>query len=99
MNHEEHINKQLKSISKNASLTEQRYKKVKAVGSNQGVLYGLWKVHKAVVDMCLHFRPILSAIGTPSHKLAKYIVPKLTSITANKFSVKDSFCFSEEIVN
>ena len=83
VNHEEHINKQLRSISKNGSLTEQQYKKVKAVGSNPGILYGLCKVHKTVVDVCPLFRPILSAIGTPTYKLAKYLVPKLASITAN----------------
>ena len=49
--------------------------------------------------MCPPFRPILSAVGTPTYKLAKYLVPKLASITANEFSVKDSFCFAEEIVN
>ena len=49
--------------------------------------------------MCLPFRPILSAIGTPTYKLAKYLVPRLASITANEFSVKDSFCFADEIVN
>ena len=51
VNHEEHINKQLRSISKNGSLTEQQYKNVKAVGSNPGILYGLCKVHKTVVDV------------------------------------------------
>ena len=49
--------------------------------------------------MCLPFRPILSAIGTPTYKLEKYLVHKLASITANELSVKDSFCFAEEIVN
>ena len=34
VNHEEHINKQLRSISKNDSLTEQQYQKAKAVVSN-----------------------------------------------------------------
>ena len=80
-------------------MTEQPYKKIKAVGSNPGILYGLFKVHKTGVDVCPPFRPILSAIGTPTYKLAKYLVPKLASITANEFSVKDSFCFAEEIVN
>ena len=51
VNHEEHINKQLRSISKNGSLTEQQYKNVKVVGSNPGILYGLCKVHKTVVDV------------------------------------------------
>ena len=99
VNYEEHISKQLRSISKNDSLTEQQYKKIKAVGSNPGILYGLCKVHKALVDVCPPFRPILSTIETPTYKLAKYLVPKLALITANEFPVKDSFCFAEEIVN
>ena len=49
--------------------------------------------------MCLPFCPILSSIGTPTYKLTKHLVPKLASITANELSVKDSFCFAEEIVN
>ena len=73
--------------------------KVKAVGSNPRILYSLCKVHKAAVDVRLPFCPILSSIGTPTYKLRKNLVPKLASITANKFSVKDSFCFAEEIVN
>ena len=68
------------------------------MGSNPRVLYGLFKVHKAVVDVCPPFRPILSAVGTPTFKLAKYLV-QLASVTANEFSVKDSFCFAEKIVN
>ena len=54
------------------------------------------RVHKAIIDA---FRPILSAIGTPSYKLAKFLVPKLSSITFNEFTVKDSFAFPEEIVH
>ena len=65
VNHEEHINKQLRRISKNGNLTEEQYKKEKAVGSNPGILYGLCKVHKAEVDACL---------PTPTYKLAKYLV-------------------------
>ena len=45
VNHEEHIYKQLRSISKNGCLTEQQYKKVKVVGRNPGILYALCKVH------------------------------------------------------
>ena len=64
-----------------------------------GILYGLCKVHKAIIDVCPPFRPILSATGTPSYKLAKLLVPKLSSITFNEFTVKDSFAFAEEIVH
>ena len=69
------------------------------MGSNPGILHGLCKAHKTVVNVFPPFRPILSVIGTPTYKLAKYLVPKLVSITTNEFSVKDFFCFAEEIVN
>ena len=52
------------------------------VWSSHGLLYyssrvghGLPKVHKATVDNFLKFRPILSAIRTPTYTLAKYLVP------------------------
>ena len=38
------------------------------------------------------------AIGTPRYRLAKFLVSKLSSITFNEFTVKDSFAFTEEIV-
>ena len=42
---------------------------------------------------------ILLAIETPNYKPAKFSVPKFSSITFNKFTVKDSFAFAEEIVH
>ena len=77
----------------------EQYKKIKAVGSRPVILYGLCKVHKAITEVCPPFRPILSATGTPSYKLAKFLVPKLSSVTFNAFTVKDSFAFAEEIVH
>ena len=44
------------------------------------------------------FKPILSAIGTPNSKFAKFLVPKISSITFNEFTAKDSFAFAEEIL-
>ena len=89
-NHERRINNYLKSLEKSDSLTTDQYKKIKAIGSRPGILYGLCKVHKSIIDVCPPLRPILSAIGTPSYKLAKFSVPKLSSITFNEFIVKDS---------
>ena len=68
-------------------------KKIKAVRSWPGILYGLCKLHKAFTDIYPPFRPIISAFGTPSYKLAKFLVPKLSSITFKEFTVKDFFCF------
>ena len=72
INHERRINDYLKSLEKSGSLTTDQCKKIKAIGSRPEILYGLCKVHKAIIDVCPPFRPILSAIGTPSYKLAKF---------------------------
>ena len=88
----------MKRLGKSGTLSTEQCKKIKAVGSRPGVLYGLCKVHKAITDIFPPFKPILSAIGTPSYKLAKFLVPKLSSITFNEFTVKDSFAFAKEIV-
>ena len=39
----------------------------------------------------------MSAIGRPTYKLAKYLVPFLTPLTQNEDTVTDSFHFAEEI--
>ena len=66
VNHEKRIVEILKSLKSAGSLGVKQYKKIKAVASRPGVLYGLCKVVKAIVDVCPLFRPILSAIGTPT---------------------------------
>ena len=77
INHERRIKNYLKSLEKSGSLANDQYKKIKAIGSKPGILYGLCKVHKAIIDVFPPFRPMLSAIGTPSYELAKYLVSKL----------------------
>ena len=85
--------KKLKRLEKSGSLSTSQYKKIKAVRSWPGILYGLCKLHKAFTDICPPFRPIISAFGTPSYKLAKFLVSKLSSITFKEFTVKYFFCF------
>ena len=99
VNHEKRINEYLKSLKNSGSLSVDQYKKIKAVGSRPGLLYGLCKVHKAIVDICPPFRPILSAIGTPTYKIAKFLVPVLNCVTVNEFTIKESFAFAKEIVD
>ena len=55
-------------------------------------------MHKPLINGLPPFRPILSAIGTPTYKLAKFLVPVLSDITQNEFTVKDSFTFVDEIL-
>ena len=99
INHENNINNYLKRFEKSGTLSTEQYKKIKAAGSRPAILYGLGKVHKAITDICPPLRPILSAIGTPTYKLAKFLVSKLSSTTFNEFTVKDSLTFAEEIVH
>ena len=87
------------SINHEISLTTDQYKKIKVIGRRARSLYGFCKVRKAVSVISVHFKPIISAIGTPSYKLAKLLVPKLSLVTFNEFTVKGSFAFAEEIVN
>ena len=71
------------------------YKELYVSGSNLGILYGLPKVHKENYPM----RPILSACNTPGYGLAKYLVPAISPITTNAYTVKDSFTFARELSN
>ena len=62
-----------------------------------GIFYGLCKIHKSIVDRFPPFRPILSAIGTPTYKLAKIFVLLLEPLAYNQYTIKDSFSFCEEL--
>ena len=42
---------------------------------------------------------LMTALNTPTYKLAKFLVPILKPLTTNEFTVKDSFHFAEEIVD
>ena len=60
-------------------------------------MYGNCKVHKQQVDDCTPFRPILSALQTPTYNLANVLVPILNLLTRNEYIYKDSLQFAEEI--
>ena len=55
-------------------------------------------MHETLKNGFPPFRPILSAIGTPTYKLEKCLVPLLSDITQNEFTVKDSLTFANEIL-
>ena len=85
-----------KSLHDKESLTDILYKKILPVGCRPGIFYGRAKVHKPVMNNCPSFRPILDAVNAPSYKLAKFLVPFLSSLPINKYTVKDSFEFAKE---
>ena len=60
-------------------------------------MYGSAKVYKIVTDGLPSFRPIASAISTPTYKLAKFLTPMLEPLTTSEYTIKDSFTFTEEL--
>ena len=55
-------------------------------------------VYKSIKNGLPPFRPFLSVIDTPAHKLAKVLVSILSDVTQNEFTLKDSFTFVDEIL-
>ena len=87
------MNRLLAKLKGASSITEKEYNELYVSGSNPGILYGLPKVHKALVPL----RPIFSACKTPTYKLAKYLVPILAPFTEDEFTVKNSYHFADEV--
>ena len=87
----------LKELHDKNILSDSEVKELTPHGSRPGILYGLCKVHKGCVDKSPPFRPILSAIRTPSYGLAKFLVPLLSELTKNNYVCKDSFSFAKDV--
>ena len=90
LDEEAEIKKFLQDLRSKEIITDPELERLTPHGSQPGVLYGLCKVHKKTLGKSPPFRPILSAIRTPSYELAKFLVPILSDLTKNKYVSKDS---------
>ena len=101
LNSEKKLKDIIKSLYQKECLTKKEYVSLYPTGSRPGKLYGSVKVHKLITDNCPSFRPILSAIGTctRTYTLVKFLVPILSPLTVNEFTVHDAFSFAEEVAN
>ena len=101
LNHLIHMENRVTDVLNNLrdkkEISSEQYKDPSPSGSRSGIMYGLAKVHKIVTDGLPSFRPILSATGTPTNKLAKFLVPILEPLSTNVCTLKDSFTFTEEL--
>ena len=70
----------MKRSEKSRNLSREQCNQIKAVRRRPRILYGRCKVQKVITDVCPPGRPRPSAIGAPSYKLFKFLVPKLSSI-------------------
>ena len=75
VNQVKRINTIFKNLVDSNSMSKEMCKSIKPVGTRPGTRYGLCKVHKQEVDGCPPFRPILSALQTPTYNLAQFLVP------------------------
>ena len=87
----------IKRLENEGKISDKEYELIYPRGSRTGILYGSPKVHKPVINNCPKFHPILLMIGTPTYQLAKFLVPILSPLTSDEFSVHDSFSFADEV--
>ena len=62
VNQEKYVENILKKLVASISISGKTRRSLKPFGTRPGTIYGLYKVHKDIIDNCLPFRPILSAI-------------------------------------
>ena len=98
VNMENRVISVLKKLKEKNQISDKKYKDLHLVDSRPGILYGLAKIHKPIKDGVPPFRPILSDIGTPTYKIVKSFLPLLAPLTSNKYTIKNSFSFSKELL-
>ena len=89
---EDKINNFLRKLQKQ-NLLLNHYSQLFTSGSSPGIMYGKPKTHKPNIPL----RPILSSINTPSYNLCKFLIPYLSPLTKNSYTLPDSFTFAKYI--
>ena len=68
VNQEKHVDEVPKNLAESNTMTEKIRKLLKLVGSRPGAMFGSCKEHKASIENCLPFQPILLALNIPTYK-------------------------------
>ena len=95
LQHEGKLNEFLKRVK--SSVTNVLYKHLYPQCSQPGIMYGLSKIHKPLVNGFPKLRHILTAINTGTYKWETFFVPLLKPFTSNNYTVKGSFDFAKDI--
>ena len=82
---EDRLTNFLKKVKR--SISNQSHKELDPRGSQPGIMYGLSKIHKPLINNFAKLHPILSAINT--YGWAKFFVSLLKCFTMNKYTLKD----------
>ena len=76
---------------RNERYLENVFRSLLSTGTAPGILYGLPKIHKPDFSTKFQFRPIFAAYNCPSFKIAKYLVPILSPLTTNDFTLENLY--------
>ena len=88
----------LRKLNKQQTLTDKVYNVIYPKGSQAARIYGLPNLHKTCDDPHTPpLRPIVSSIGAFNYNLAKYLSSILTPFIPQKYCVNDSFSFVQDI--
>ena len=87
----------IKRLETDAKISEKEYELIDPRASRPRILCGSAKVHKSVINNYPKFRPNLSTIGTPTYKLATFLVPILSLLTFNEFLINDSLSVADKV--
>ena len=99
LNQEKKFKITLNDLREKGKISASDFANLNPVCSRPGILYGLSKVHKSLVNGLPKMRPILSAIGTASYGVEKFLVSILAIITNGPFSITNSFDFNKEVLH
>ena len=97
VNVEKHIRDLLKDFKSFEVISKTVYKILKPRGPRLGILNGICKTHKMLVDDCPTFWPFMPGIKAPTNNVAKLLVMLPKPITTNMYIIKNSFEFAKEI--
>ena len=89
------LQRYLRLLYNKGIFSEGSYRKIRPCGSNPSRIYGLPKMHKPDVPL----RPIVSAIGSYTYNLAKFMSEILKPLSHSQYDIKDSFAFSSELLS
>jgi hypothetical protein len=92
---EDKLNNVLRTLKKANCITEIFYSKCFSSGSQIGSLYGLPKIHKSKCPI----RPIVSAFKSHNFNLGKQLLPLISHLSTNTYSLQNSYDFSTTIQN
>ena len=97
---EDRITNFLKKVKRSVSV--QLYKVVQRVypkGYQPGIMYGLSKIHRSLINNFPKLHPLLLAINRATYGWAKLFVPLLKCFTMNECTLTDLFEFAKDITN